>query len=149
MRYVLAAAAAWIALGYGLYEVRAIRGQWWSSISRGATSRIATAVRWTNANTSPNDVVAADDEGAIFLYSGRRTVPVASFTAAQYLSNRSAATEAEQGLVPLIARYPVRVVIVGSTKSFEAAQYLVTKPQPILAPHDAFVDGASFTVIRK
>jgi hypothetical protein len=149
MRFALAAASAWIALGYGLYEVRAIRGQWWSSISRAATNRIATAVRWTDANTAPNDVVAADDEGAIFLYSGRRTVPVASFTAAQYLSNRSAATEAEQGLVPLIARYPVRVVIVGSTKSFEAAQYLVTKPQPILAPHDAFVDGASFTVIRK
>jgi hypothetical protein len=132
-----------------MYEVRAIQGRWWWSISRVASARIDGAVRWTQQRTDSTDVISADDEGALFLYTGRKSVPVASFTTAHYLTVRSASLEAREGLEPLMARYPVHAVIVGSTKSFEAAQFLASQPVPKLTPAEEFPGGAAFTVLHR
>ncbi|MDB4912925.1 MAG: hypothetical protein JWM95_569 [Gemmatimonadetes bacterium] len=145
-RLALAGALVWLTVGYAEYEVRAIRGKWWSSISRTSSQRIQPAVAWVLANTAPDDVVAADDEGSVFLYTGRQAVPVASFTTSHYLRDRSAAVEAEEGLVPLLAAFPVRAVLVGSQKTFNAAEFLVTRPTPLLARREQFAGGAAFTV---
>ena len=148
-RVGVAAAFCWIVVGYGGYELRAAKGRWWSSISRVADRRISAAVAWTVANTQPGDIVAADDEGAVFLYTGRRTVPVASFTTDHYLKARTAQTEAHEGLEPLLAAYPLRAVVVGSRPTYEAALYLASLPTPRLAPRDTFAEGAAFTVLPR
>ena len=149
LRVALAGSMIWIAVGYGAYELRAARGHWWASISRAASRRIEPAVAWTLANTKSSDVIAAEDEGAMFLYTGRRAVPVASFTTAHYLSERSAAVEAAEGIVPLLAAYPLTIVLVGSTKTFDAAQYLTVGPAPLLVIRARFDGGAAFTVVPK
>jgi len=149
LRVLAAGALLWVAAGYSAYEQRAVRGHWWASISRSADQRIASAIAWTLANTAPEDVIASDDEGAVFLYTGRRAVPVASFTTAYYLRERSAVVEAEEGLVPLLATYPLRAVLVGSIKTFNAAQYLATRPVPLLRLRDQFAGGAAFTVLTR
>jgi hypothetical protein len=148
-RIALLAAFVWVAAGYGAYEVRGVRGAWWSSIARANTQRIGPAVQWTLANTAPSDVVAAEDEGAIYLYTGRRAVPVFSFTTAQYLRDHSAAENATDGLVPILAAYPVRTVVVGSRKTVDAADYLVNSPTPPLALRAEFPGGVAYTVLRK
>ncbi len=149
VRLALAALLAWVGVGYAGYELRAVRGQWWASISRAGDARIAAALAWTNANTSPSDVVAADDEGAVFLYTGRKAVPVASFTTAHYLRVRSAEVEAREGLEPLLAAYPVRAVLVASKATFDAAEYLSTRAVPLLAPREQYDGGAAFTVLPR
>jgi hypothetical protein len=149
LRAVAAGALLWVTAGYTAYEQRAVRGHWWASISRSADQRIAPAIAWTLANTAPEDVVASDDEGAVFLYTGRRAVPVASFTTAHYLRERSAVVEAEEGLVPLLAAYPLRAVLVGSIRTFDATQYLATRPVPLLRLRDQFAGGAAFTVLTR
>lgn len=149
IRVASAASLVWLGVGYTEYEVRAVKGKWWSSISRASSARILPAVAWTLANTRPDDVIAADDEGAVFLYTGRRAVPVASFTTEHYLRERSAAVEAEEGLVPLLATYPVRAVLVGSQKTFDAAHYLTARPVPLLAFREQFDGGAAFTVLER
>ncbi|MEO8335304.1 MAG: hypothetical protein ABI664_10045 [bacterium] len=149
VRLVVAALLLWVGVGYVAYEVRAARGGWWASISRTGDKRITAALAWTSANTSPADVVAADDEGAVFLYTGRKAVPVASFTTAHYLRVRSAEVEAREGLEPLLAAYPLRVVLVGSRATFDAAEYLTTRPVPLLAPREQFDGGAAFTVLQR
>jgi hypothetical protein len=55
---VLAASFVWVTVGYAAYELRGIRGRWWSSIPRANTPRIATAVRWVGANTAPDELGA-------------------------------------------------------------------------------------------
>jgi hypothetical protein len=149
LRVVMIGALLWVGVGYAAYEQRAARGRWWASISRAADRRIAPAVEWTLANTAPTDIVASDDEGAVFLYTGRRAVPVASFTTAHYLRDRTAIVEAEQGLVPLLSTYPLRAVLVGSARTFDAAQYLASRPVPLLALRDQFAGGAAFTVLTR
>jgi len=148
-RAALAALLLWIGVGYAAYELRAARGGWWASISRSGDKRISAAVAWTSANTSLSDVVAADDEGAVFLYTGRKAVPVASFTTAHYLRARSAEVEAKEGLEPLLAAYPLRAVLVGSRATFDAAEYLTKRPIPLLAPRGQYDGGAAFTVLPR
>jgi hypothetical protein len=146
---VLAAALLWVSAGYAAYELRAARGAWWGSIPRAGSQRIGPAVAWTLANTVPDDVVASDDEGAVYLYTGRRAVPVASFTTAHYLRDRSAAIEATEGLVPLLATYPIRAVLVGSRRTFDAAQYLASLPAPLLTLREQFRGGAAFAILPR
>lgn len=148
-RFALLASFAWVLIGYGAYEVRGVRGSWWSSIARANARRIAPAVRWTLANTAPDDVLAAEDEGAIYLYTGRRAVPVFSFTTAQYLRDHSAAENAGEGLGPILSAYPVRTVVVGSRKTVDAADFLAKSPTPRLALRADFPGGVAYTVLPK
>jgi hypothetical protein len=148
-RTTLLAAFAWIVVGYGAYELRGARGAWWSSIARSNSRRIVPAVQWTIANTRPGDVLAAEDEGAIYLYTGRRAVPVFSFTTAQYLREHTAEENAAEGLRPVLAAYPVSTVIVGSRKTVDAADYLVNSPTPRLVPRAEFPGGIAYTVLPK
>jgi hypothetical protein len=91
--------------------------------------------------------VAADDDGAIFLYTGRRTVPVRSFTTGQYLTGvPSSPTE---GLIPILDAYPVRAVVVGTAGSYEAAASLAAPPRPRLVPAPEYANGAAFTVLPR
>jgi hypothetical protein len=148
-RIALLASFAWVTVGYAAYELRGARGAWWSSIARANTQRIAPAVQWAIANTAPGDVIAADDEGAIYLYAGRRTVPVLSFTTAQYLRDHSAAENATEGLGPILAAYPVRTVLVGTRPTVDAADFLVNSPTPLLALRAEFPGGVAYTVLAK
>jgi hypothetical protein len=148
-RIALLAAFTWVVVGYGAYELRGVRGAWWSSIARANARRIAPAVQWSLANTAPGDVLAAEDEGAIYLYTGRTAVPVFSFTTAQYLRDHSAAENAAEGLGPILAAYPVRTVIVGSRKTVDAADFLVNSSTPRLALRAEFAGGIAYTVLPK
>jgi hypothetical protein len=148
-RLALLALFGWVTLGYAAYESRGIRGSWWSSIARANTARIAPAVQWALENTAPDDVLAAEDEGAIYLYTGRRSVPVFSFTTAQYLRDHSAQQNAAEGLSPILAAYPVSTVLVGSRKTVDAADHLVNSPTPSLALRADFPAGVAYTVLRK
>jgi hypothetical protein len=147
LRVVAMLAFAWLVVGYGAYELRAARGAWWSSIARANTGRIAPLVRWTLANTAPAEVVATDDEGAVFLYTGRRAVPVFSFTAAHYLRDQTAQEEARNGLLPILRAYPVTTVLAGSERTLDVARVLVSSPMPRLAVRQEFAGGVAFTVL--
>ena len=149
MRYAAVAVAAWLVMGYAMYDYNGIRGQWWATLQRGAGSRIRGLVAWTRAYTRPDDIVATDVEAAVFLYSGRHTVPVRTFTADQYLAEPPSAVEVERGLVPLLSAYPIRAVITASEGSAATARLLTTPPRRLLAPGKEFPWGATFDVLPR
>lgn len=148
-RFANVAAFAWVAIGYGMYEVRGIRGNWWSSIPRLNAPRIMWAARWIANNTEPGDVVATEDEGAVYLYTGRRTVPVLAFTAAQYFHDPSAAENVADGLGPILAVYPVRTIVAGTQKPAEAADFLVNARPPRLAIRADSPLGVAYAVLGR
>ena len=148
-RIALVACACWVTFGYGAYELRGLRGQWWSSIPRAAASRIAFSVGWTRANTSRDAVIATDDEAAVYLYTGRPTVPVWAFTVQRNFGEGTPATMAAEGLVPLLAAYPVSVVIATSRTSDEIARNLAGGPEPRLALTGQYPAGSTYSVLRR
>ncbi len=148
VRVLVFASVCWVSIGYAMYEVRAARGRWWSSIPRAAVDHIAFAVGWTRANTAPTDIISTEDEGPVFLYTGRRTIPVRTFTVDQYLANPSPEQEARAGLVPLLAAYPARAVLVSTRLARDVAQYLAAGPGPRLLDQGAYAGGSAYLVIR-
>ena len=146
LRLVLAASFVWVTVGYAAYELRGIRGRWWSSIPRANTPRIASAVRWVAANTAPDELVASDYEGAVYLYTGRQALPIITLTPAQYLRDYSARENAVEGLLPVLDAYPVRTVVAGAGKSFEAAQFAAMQSPTRLRLREHVDGGGIFTV---
>jgi hypothetical protein len=149
IRAALVIGVAWVAWGYAAYELRAVRGSWWSSIARANTARMAPLVRWIIGNTAPGEVVATEYEGAVYLYADRQALPIVALTPRQYLHEYTPAENASEGLLPVLEAYPVRAVVVGQGQALEAARYLVSRPNPRLAPREEFAGGASFTVLRR
>lgn len=141
-------AFVWVAIGYGMYEVRAARGAWWSSLPRASAPRIVAAVEWIDANTKPDDLIASEDEGAVYLYTGRRAVPALSFTVEHYLREYSAEENAKDGLAPVIAAYPVHTVVVGTRRSVAIADYLVNARPPRLAWRADFPNGVAYSTLK-
>ncbi len=142
-------AFAWVAVGYGLYEVRAARGAWWSSLPRANTPRIVAAVEWIASNTAPGDLIAAEDEGAVYLYTGRHTVPALSFTTEHYLREYSAEENAKDGLAPILDAYPVHTVVVGTRRTVGIADYLVNAQPPRLIWRADFPNGVAYSTLKK
>lgn len=149
LRAALAFGFVWVTVGYAAYELRGVRGAWWSSIARASTERLAPTVRWVASHTAPGDIVAAENEGAVYLYASRQSVPIVSLTPRQYLHDYSASENAAEGLRPVLDAYPVRAVVVGSRTSYDAAQFLATNPHRRLAPAEIFPGGAAFTVLPR
>lgn len=148
-RGAIAAAFAWVSVGYLAYELRAVRGQWWASIPRSKSRQIVFAVDWARRNSRPTDVLATDEEGPVYLYTGRQTVPVRAFTATQYLHGDDAQTAAAEGLLAVLAAYPVQAVIVNSAATYDIARYLASGASAVLAPHTIAPAGEAYLVLRR
>lgn len=147
-RVAVAGALLWVVVGYAEYELRALRGAWWRSLPRASAQRLLPALRWTLAHTRADELLATDDEGAFFLYTGRQSVPVVSFTASHYLRHRSLATEAREGLDAILDAYPVRTVIVGDGRILDVARLLASRSTPRLVLRERLPTGAAFSVLR-
>jgi hypothetical protein len=90
--------------------------------------------------------VATDYEGAVYLYTGRQALPIITLTPAQYLRDYSPRENATAGLLPVLDAYPVRTVVAGAGKAYDAAEFLATQAPARLHLREQ-VDGAGiFTV---
>ncbi|OYV71584.1 MAG: hypothetical protein B7Z72_06610, partial [Gemmatimonadetes bacterium 21-71-4] len=88
------AAVAMLFVGGCRAETLAYINRSWRSGTDQATIVIAPLIRWVSSHTAPTDVVAADGEQVVYLATGRVAVPVAPFTAAEYVSPRTVAMNA-------------------------------------------------------
>jgi hypothetical protein len=142
------ACAALLAVGYGAYTLRGYRGHWWSSIPRSGAKTLLPLVNWAATRTRPGDVLAVEEESVVYLYAGRSAVPVHTFTAQQYLRPRTPLENAA-AIQVVLARYPIRAVVLSSPSMRAAARELTIRPEPLLAVTDTFPGGLVLTPISR
>jgi hypothetical protein len=148
VRHVMHAAVALIGLGIARAEVVAYRDHAWIEPVRNATRHIAPAMRWISQNTRPHDLVIADAEPLVYLFTNRPAMPPVAFTAAEYVAPRSTAADAA-ALRELVRRYPVRYVVTVVPSTIAAARTLVAAHGTgVLRELDALDGGAVFEVVR-
>src|SRR5436190_2217914 len=136
-----------VLLGTLLFNVRGYANAWWTTVSRAVTPRIQPQLEWVAARTDSDDVVAADDEGAVFLYTGRHAVPANVFTATQYFARRSSAEDADNLRAILVQLNP-RYLLAWTNPSIGAAELLTRARIPALVRHDTIPGGRVYRVIR-
>jgi len=75
MRIAVGVVAACLAVGYATYEVRGYAHRWWEGAARDISDNFTELLPWVRTLPA-NAVVATDDEALVWLYSGRRAVPL-------------------------------------------------------------------------
>ncbi|HKN64873.1 MAG TPA: hypothetical protein VJW73_01265 [Gemmatimonadaceae bacterium] len=139
--------AASLALGIAAFNVQGYANAWWSSNARFHARRVLPQLAWVAKATSPNDVIASDAEAAVYLYTGRRTAPVATFTAGEYVRERTVAEETAV-MSSLLESYRPRYVLVTSQKLVEATARLARQAPASLARVDSLDRGVVYSFRR-
>jgi hypothetical protein len=139
-RITALAAGVLLACGYVVYNVRGYRHQWWSSIPRLISRNVHPLLVWIATHTPRNAVLATEAESAVYLYTGRSTVPVGTFTVNEYFGPR---TPVENAAVirAVVTHYRPGAVVVSSNAMRDAARELVLGNPPTFAVVDTFPDG--------
>jgi hypothetical protein len=136
-------AAAIVVLGALSFNVRGYRNAWWDSVGRSLGPRIQLQLQWVVEHTDPSDVIAAEDEGAVYLYTGRRAVPVATFTATQYLRARSPVENAA-AMAEILDAFKPDYLIAWAYPTQAASAILSSPPRPRLVTVDTIPGGRVF-----
>src|SRR5207237_236709 len=84
---------------------------------------------WAARHTAPTDVLAVEAESAVYLYTGRQTVPVHTFTVQQYFNPRTAEQDAAV-IDGVLASYHVSAVAV-TTRTIRDAAVLLASRRPL------------------
>lgn len=93
VRLLVGVLAAALTFGYGRYEARGFAGRWWTVTARAISANFSELLPWVA--TLPQDaVLASDGDPLVWLYGGRRTVPLYLFSYRD--SGEAPATPAEQ-----------------------------------------------------
>jgi hypothetical protein len=75
VRAPVAVLALLLGVGYARYEVMGFAGRWWGTQARAISNNFAELLPVLR-DLPPESVIAVDDEALVWLYSGRRAVPL-------------------------------------------------------------------------
>jgi len=103
-------------------------------------------VEWVRRSTRPTDIIATEDDPLIYLYTGRRAIPVGTFTPEEYLHEQTYAFATER-LRTIIAGYKPTYVIGTTTYAVIAARNLSTRTPPELRVHALLPTAAIFAPV--
>ena len=145
-RAVVGCAVGLVTLGMLRTEAHAYATRAWSAPALAAGAQITPLVAWVGRHTQPNDVVLAEGEQVISLFTGRRAAPTAPFTAREYVVPRTAEGSAAE-LREILALVPARYVLPLAPVQLEAARALGAT-RPALRPIATLPQSVVFEVLR-
>jgi hypothetical protein len=131
MRGMALATALGVLGGYGAYNLRGVRQKWWVNIQSDAGTRARPIAEWVARATRPEDVVISDHDLIVYLYTTRRAVPTATFTALGRITPLTPAQDAEV-LRGLLTQLKPRWYIAASQQGIETATLLASEEPPRL-----------------
>jgi hypothetical protein len=131
LRAASLAAAALVAAGYSAYNLRGVRERWWVNIQSDAGTRAKPIAEWVARATRPDEVVISDHDLIVYLYTGRRAVPTATFTALGRITPLTAAQDAAI-LRAMLAELKPRWYIAASEQGIASAKLLAAEQPPRL-----------------
>jgi hypothetical protein len=139
-RGVCAVAGAIAIVGALNFNVRGYANAWWATVSRSFSPRIQPQLVWVTEKTGHADVIVTDDEGAVYLYTGRRALPANAFTPQQYFQPRST-QESARWLAETLRAFSPTYVVAWAKPTLDAAAILASGPQPLLVQVDTIPTG--------
>jgi len=127
------------------FNVRGYANAWWSSNARFHARRVVPQLSWVARLTEPNDVVASDAEAAVYLYTGRRAVPITTFTAAEYARERTLVQETSV-VTRLLDAYRPRYVLATSPHVIDALVQVAKKRPTTVVRVNSVGNGVVYRV---
>jgi hypothetical protein len=91
-------------------EARAFTVREWERPARRAARQAIPVVEWVRHNTAPADIVLAECEEVVMLFTGRRAAPPGDFTAMEYLTPRTPEDD-RHTLMAMLQAVPAHYVV--------------------------------------
>jgi len=132
------AAALGLAIGYVTYNVNGYRAGAWTTTSY--ATRLQPLIVHVVTHTPRDALLATESEGSVYLYTGRSTVPLGTYSATDYVRSRTAAQSVD-GIATIVEHYHPLAVVVSTRFLRAAAAELTLRQPPILAVADTFPGG--------
>ena len=142
-RAIAGVASAMVCAGTLWFNTVGYANAWWGANARFHARRILDQLAWVGAKARADDVIGSDTEGAVYLYTGRRAVPVTSFTATEYLREPSR-DERIRIMRAVLDRYAPRFVLVTSPPLADAAARLAASDAAMIVRVDSIARGAVY-----
>ena len=131
IRFAGLIATCLLAIGYVRFNYRNQRYGWWSDAQETAAARSKHLAEWVRRYTPEDVVIATEDDVLIYLYTGRRALPLATFTTREHTEGQSTAFSTET-LRAILSAYDVDYVLASTDFGARAAGGLVDSSPPIL-----------------
>lgn len=132
-RSVVAVLVVALVSGTTYYNVWGYSARWWVSIQKNTGERAKPTIEWVARYTQPNDVISTEDDLLVYLYTGRKTVPPATFTALERVYPIEDAEQVD-ALKGIFAAYQPRYLLVGGPSAVRAAALMAKSTPPLLKP---------------
>jgi hypothetical protein len=146
-RGVLIAGTATFGVGILAFNVVGYVNAWWSSNARYHARRVLPELAWVAHSTRPGDIVASDAEAAVYLYTGRQAVPITTFTAGEYVRERTLDDEARI-VSSLLSEYRPRYVLVTSRRLRDALTRATVAAPSHIVRVDSLAEGGVYIIGR-
>ena len=148
LRWAGVSVAALLMIGYARSNYRSATRGWWTSIQAYVADRAKPAAEWVSANTPEDAIIASEDDVMIHLYTGRRAIPVGTFTPRDHMSKQTTAF-ASAALRSILRMYDVDYVVTTTPVGALAAQGLVHEESPDLRFSGTLKLGAIYEPVKK
>lgn len=109
--------------------------------------RSRAVAQWVSQHTAKDDIIATEDDVLVHLYTGRRAIPLATFTPQEHLRPQTTAF-ASATLDSLLQTYPIRWVLPVSIMHINTALALTNREPPVLTLRHALKVGGVFEHVR-
>jgi hypothetical protein len=130
-RLAALALAGGVLAGNLVYNVRGYRAQWWVSVQKGSGESAKPIVEWVAHHTAMSDVLSTEHDLIVYLYTGRRALPVSTFLARERV-HPMAPGETLSWIQQLLRTYKPRYYITSWSPALRAADTLVARHPPVL-----------------
>lgn len=148
LRWAGAGLAAFLFVGYARSNYNSASRGWWTRIQGYVADRSKPMAEWVSANTAEDVIISTEDDVLIYLYTGRRAVPLGTFTPQDHMKPQSTAFATET-LRTIVRTYDVDYVLTTTPFGALAAQGLVRAASPELRLTGALKLGVIYQPVTK
>ena len=130
-------------LGYAHYNAIGWSRGWWQTAQRNVAQAMLPLIGWTRGNVAIGEVIAADGDPLLHLYTGRLAVPSLTWTAADYVRPRDPARETSDLRVLLGTFRPRFLLLSGSRSPAAPAALALAESRPPALVLSAVLPGGA------
>jgi hypothetical protein len=145
LAYLAVLGSAALAVGMLRAEMQTYRSRAWSTPVQRQVGYVTPLVQWVKGNTRPRDVLVADDEPLVYLFTGRQAMPPLPYTAEEYVRTRTRPEES-RALGDLLGRYQARYIVTVVPSTRDAVRGLARSDSSRLRELAELPNGAAFEV---
>jgi hypothetical protein len=132
-RFAIGTLVAALIAGTSWYNGMGYTRKWWVSIQKNTGERAKPTIEWVARYTKPNDVVSTEDDLLVYLYTGRKAVPTATFTALERVYPLTDAEDMAE-VQAIFKAYKPRYYLVAGPQGVRTSANLAKANPPVLKP---------------